>query len=144
MSPQLEKILVEIKPFQVEATKKEHKIMSVSLLRDIYCAFDDGEISFSKISEIINCLHLKQLKEMNDFIPVSERLPETKDYPDGTSYSDTVWATDGKNIYVMRYASLGHDDYGWCNCYNDVEGDGEFDDDYNIIAWKPINKPSNE
>lgn len=143
MSPQLENILKLISPYQTAATKRENKLINISLFKDILQAFDTAEISMSKVCEIINCLYLDKIQER--FIPVSERFPATKDYDNGSSYSDTVWATDGKQVFVMRYAAVVFEDgerqYGWANCYNDIEGDGLFDDDYKIIAWKPINRP---
>lgn len=165
MTAELEKIIDQIHPYTVMATEPAHKIVKVGIMRDIMDAYQSEEITFSKVCEIINCLHIikrdehtaavvKKVVEHHELVTkvksmgftlVSEALPETKDYRNGSCYSETVWATDGKEIYVMRYAYVTDDDnnrlFAWCNCYNNLEGDGEYDDNYIILGWKPINKP---
>ena len=29
----------------------------------------------------------------------------------------------------------------WCNCYGDVNGDAEFDDEYVVTHWMPLPEP---
>ena len=44
-----------------------------------------------------------------------------------------------KDIEVMMRSWLSFEDdtngYVWCNCYGDINGDAEFDDDYKVLAW---------
>jgi hypothetical protein len=52
---------------------------------------------------------------------------------------------DGKCSYdwVNCYGNLNADDewhYFWANCYGKIDGDAEFDDNYKVIEWWPINK----
>ena len=54
-----------------------------------------------------------------------------------TLCSENVWATDGKQIFVANYFYDGKS-YNWANCYGNVFGDGEFDDDFQIMQWQRI------
>ena len=84
----------------------------------------------------------------DQWIPVTERLPEwVKDKSGVTKdYSENVFAKDDKgNLYIMCLGfERDGDDNGsivWCNCYGSIDGDGEYDDDYNITHWMPLPKP---
>lgn len=59
---------------------------------------------------------------------------------EGKDCSENVWGWDGHNILVVSYF-IGDEGYYWANCYGDVFGDAEFDDDYEITHWMPINVP---
>lgn len=74
---------------------------------------------------------------MSEWISVKERVPDTEE---GKDYSKNVWGWDGKKILVVELF-WDIDRWRWGNCYGDVFGVGEFDDDYNITHWMPINFP---
>ena len=68
---------------------------------------------------------------------ISDSLPEIM--PD-KGYSENVLAiVDGyPEMMVMCYSEIIGDNvsYGWCNCYGDINGDGEYDADYKVIKWQ--------
>lgn len=70
-------------------------------------------------------------------------IPTTESTPDclpGKDYSENVFTTDGKNIYVMAYC-YEHDAGGflWGNCYGEIDGDPQTDDEYSgITHWRLI------
>lgn len=71
------------------------------------------------------------------WIPVTEMLP---DRVEGQDYS--------KNVFVICYGSVGimsicyhPEGYIWGNCYGDIFGDPEEDDDYQVTHWCDIEIP---
>ena len=79
-----------------------------------------------------------------NFISTKSRLPSMIDDKD---WSENVLAeVEGfKDVQVMCLYYMPDDEgdwhYVWGNCYGDIHGDGEVDDDYNVISWLPIPKP---
>lgn len=69
----------------------------------------------------------------NKWISAEDELP----YFPKRGSSKNVWATDGFEIFI---ASVFDDDDGWlwANCYGNVFGKGEIDDDYKITHWQPL------
>ena len=68
------------------------------------------------------------------------------EFIDSKDYSENVLAeVEGfTEIQVMSYALMKNSSnqpcYAWCNCYGDINGDAEFDDNYKVIRWTPIPK----
>lgn len=58
--------------------------------------------------------------------------------------SKNVFALCDGKVLVMTYCFIKEDDghYVWCNCYGDINGDGEFDNNYEVTHWMPIELPS--
>ena len=65
---------------------------------------------------------LKERREADRWIPVSERLPENDEY---------VLVYDNSDMFVAWFSKK----LGWCSF------DGDFDEHTPIIAWKPLPKP---
>lgn len=85
---------------------------------------------------------VSQLSEpmSGQWIDVNELLPQYKD-SGKADYSENVFTTDGKDVFIMArcYVETG---WLWGNCYGDIDGDPEVDDQYeNIIKWMPLPKP---
>lgn len=59
---------------------------------------------------------------------------------EGKDYSGNVWGWDGDTLLVVAFFNDA-DVWGWGNCYGDVFGDAELDDDYEILFWKNIDIP---
>ena len=81
-------------------------------------------------------------KDTINWISVKDKLPEIIK---GKDYSENVLACcNGELMVVTR--SFNYDDNGnyswfWANCYGNIDGDGEIDDDYEITHWMPLPKP---
>ncbi len=71
------------------------------------------------------------------WISVKDKLPPLIKY---SNHSDNVLAICNGKLMVMCYSYIFGDDSGyfWTNCYGDIEGDGEFDDDYDVTHWQPL------
>jgi hypothetical protein len=71
------------------------------------------------------------------WISVEDSLP---DYLDGEDYSANVFTTDGHSLCVMsRHYDYDAEGWMWANCYGDIHGDAELDDDYSQIThWMPL------
>ncbi|MFA5243670.1 MAG: DUF551 domain-containing protein [Pedobacter sp.] len=92
-----------------------------------YCVFKC--IAFIKGAEFAN----------PKWIKCSERLPEMID---GEDYSENVLAiVEGyTNIQVMCLMNISNESIVWANCYGKIDGDAEFDDNYNVLMWMDLPK----
>jgi len=71
------------------------------------------------------------------WISVEDGLPN---YIEGEHHSENVFTTDGTNVYVMVRC---YEEGGWLwgNCFGDIDGDAEIDDEYeDITHWMPLPK----
>jgi hypothetical protein len=62
----------------------------------------------------------------------------------GKDYSENVLAVCDGVVMVMCYGYIDFEPEGgwvWSNCYGDINGDPEFDDEYKPTHWMPIPKP---
>jgi hypothetical protein len=81
------------------------------------------------------------VKKQNDgWISVQDRTP---DLMEGKDYSENVLAILDGNLAVMCFAWTPGEyeeggGYYWANCYGDINGDPEWDDDYNPTYWQPL------
>lgn len=79
------------------------------------------------------------------WISVKERLPELIKDQD---YSKNVFAICNNELLVMAYCLVPDDDgnwgYVWCNCHGDINGDAEFDDNYDVTHWMPLPEKLNQ
>lgn len=82
---------------------------------------------------------------MSNWIDVKDRLP---DFIEGKDYSENVWAWENNHTAAqIMCLALEQDDEGgwgkvWCNCYEKVYGEGEYDDNYEVTHWQPLLIPS--
>lgn len=90
---------------------------------------------------VIQRIAFKQgYEKAKEWIKTEEELPELDPK---TGCSENVLArVDGHDeimVMCLCFISL-FGEYGniWANCYGDIHGDGEIDDDYNVIEWKYI------
>lgn len=71
---------------------------------------------------------------------------KTPDIIDGEYYSHNVLAVCDNELKVMCYTWVDGEDekgwpkngYVWANCYGDINGDGEWDEDYDVTHWMPL------
>lgn len=77
-----------------------------------------------------------------DWIDVKERTP---DLIEGKDYSENVLAVLNGRLAVMAYCYIKDDDggwfYAWANCYGNIDGECEWDDNYNVTHWMPLPDP---
>ena len=79
--------------------------------------------------------------ENNNWISVNEKRPLL--IP-GMNCSQNVLAICEDRLMVMCYCYIEEGEnsgYAWCNCYGDINGDGQFDDEYKVTHWMPFPAP---
>lgn len=89
-----------------------------------------------------SCQKRKEAEAATAWIPCSERFP---DFIEGKDYSENVFTMCNGFIGVMAFTKqndLETDGYytAWANCYGDINGEPEYDDDYYPTHWKPLDK----
>jgi Protein of unknown function (DUF551) len=77
-------------------------------------------------------------RDEDKWIDAVKQWPDIK--KDGCS--DNVLAIEDGELKIMCLAELKDDDNNWCtawcNCYGDINGEGEFDEQYNPTHWQPL------
>ncbi len=89
---------------------------------------DEAYFSKNNISKIVELLltDLEQDEKENGWIPVSERLPEIK------NYEECYLVTDGRFIWMAYWTPEKEWIFAECtNCKNKIDWAG-------IVAWKPL------
>ena len=87
-----------------------------------------------KIMSVINSL------QVNSWIDANKQTPELiKD----ENYSKNVLAFCNGQLMVMCYCYNPSEDdaergFFWSNCNGQIDGDAEFDDDYDVKFWQPL------
>ncbi len=76
----------------------------------------------------------------NGWIDASKQTP---DLLENENYSENVWAICNGQRMVMCYCYNPSEDdsergYFWANCYGQIDGEAEFDDDYDVKYWQPF------
>lgn len=115
--------------------------MKVSLL--------DLEKIVDKISSRLEALvGVPSEPSFGQWIDVKEKIPVYIKYSDGSEAdnSEKVFTKDKNgNLYVMElWYERDADGWLWANCYGDINGDAEIDDDDYaeiITHWMPLPKP---
>lgn len=84
---------------------------------------------------------------LNDWVKVEDGLPFVKE---GEDNSENVFAIVNDRIHIMAwcYIDEGFDDesgkdlsgWVWCTCNDDIYGDPEFDDNYEVTHWRYLPK----
>lgn len=71
------------------------------------------------------------------WIDANKRQPELLE---NENYSNNVWAVCDGNLMIMCYCYIPGEDGGfvWANCNGDINGDADFDDEYNVTHWMPF------
>jgi hypothetical protein len=77
--------------------------------------------------------------DLGGWISVEDRLPELTD-----GCSENVLVYENKQVQVMCLSHMKDDDNNWCvvwcKVYDGLDGDGEFDDNYEPTHWMPLPK----
>lgn len=93
------------------------------------------------VCDLIGEAQKEGYKEAMRWRDPEEELPELLP---GCDYSNNVLAqVEGfTETQVMCLLFIPDDEggwgYVWGNCYGDINGEAEWDDDYEIIGWRPI------
>lgn len=92
------------------------------------------------VNDIAELYSLSRNKE--EWVSCEDRLP---DLIAGKDYSENVFAIERGELRVMALVYINEDDqtagYIWANCYGDINGDAEMDDDYQVTHWQPLPIP---
>lgn len=107
----IDEIINQHQEFAHEATKRENKIAFVDQMRTIIQAYNNEEISLSKVCEIINCGYLAKRK--SDTAVMAVAFAEWKD---GEKISKPI---DGNYYYQNKWYSAADLYKYWIeNIYN--------------------------
>lgn len=95
------------------------------------------------LKEIAKAAHLAGQQASWEWIPVEDGLPPLID---GEDYSENYFVMCDGIMGVMALTRQRNDDtdgyyLAWANCYGDINGDPEYDDDYYTTHYMPIPKP---
>ena len=101
-----------------------------------------GHLNAELYQAIINTYrHLHPSPSPSGWIDVKDRTPDTID---GKDYSENVFVICDGKLEVMSYGWVDAEPVGgwvWSNCYGDIRGDSEWDDEYKPTHWMPLPKP---
>ena len=76
------------------------------------------------------------------WVRVEDRLPEIIE---GKDYSENVFAWCNGQIMIMCRTWVDGEPesgYVWANCYDDIDGEGIWDENYYPTHWQPLQLPS--
>ena len=114
-------------------------------LREIYENNSNTTI-YDREGDVIGSL--MDVDEFEQAIADYEKSKWKTGFPDlieGKDFSDNVLAevegyTDPQVMCLCWIASEndGESGYAWANCYGKIDGECEFDDNYNVIRWTEI------
>lgn len=99
---------------------------------DIQKLFVEAPELYKYITALDN--YIDEVETQDEWIDCSERLPEIIG---GKDYSENVFVICDDKLMVMAYCWV-ESGYHWCNCYGDINGDPEFDDEYKPVKWRTI------
>ncbi len=57
---------------------------------------------------------------------------------DGEDYSKNVYAIVNGIVDIACYCYIAGEGFAWASCNGEINGDAEFDDDYDVTFWQPI------
>jgi hypothetical protein len=75
------------------------------------------------------------------WISVKDRKPELKgEFPDRSSDTVLAWIPSGMILAKYLYIDEGDEGKGyvWCQVYDGLDGDAEWDDNYEVSHWCPL------
>jgi len=82
-------------------------------------------------------------KDKDEWVSLNRTSPNLIE---GKNYSENVLAWCNNELKVMCYCYIDSEDdeergYVWADCNYDINGDAEFDDDYDVTHWQPLPSP---
>lgn len=83
----------------------------------------------------------KEGVKQNEWVSVNDRLPELN--AEGFSENVFAIAEDYDKLLVMCYCTMPEGRV-WANCYGEIDGHGEWDDEYIVTHWMPLPKPPSQ
>jgi len=124
----------------VKPSKENQKELLSEMMREDE---EDGvyELTKDDLEELLN----ESEKEINSFqkdnqLRESERISVEEILPE---LDKQVWAwVEGykkPQLFLRTYVDNGG--WFWANCYNEIDGDGHIDDEYEVTHWQPFIKP---
>lgn len=101
----------------------------------------DGYIQGARAEYLRNRKLSEERQPGFGWISVEDRTPAPIK---GKDWSENVLAFCEGRLMVMAYCWLTDGEnsgWTWCNCYGDINGDPEFDDEYSPTYWMPLPTP---
>lgn len=103
----------------------------------------DDEFNIKSIAEYLQ-RHFATTPSVkaDGWVRVEDRLPEIIE---GKDYSENVFAWCNGQIMIMCRTWVDGEPesgYVWANCYDDIDGEGIWDENYYPTHWQPLQLPS--
>lgn len=104
-------------------------------------AFSAAKEEDDMVSGVAYLIGYQEGLKQNEWISVSDRLPELN----AEGFSENVFAiAEGYDkLLVMCYCTMPEGRV-WANCYGEIDGHGEWDDEYIVTHWMPLPKPPSQ
>ena len=99
---------------------------------------------FYILPELLGVAHHSFMVGYNEAIRWRDPKDELPELLPGCDYSNNVLAqVEGfTETQVMCLSFIPDDEgewgYAWANCYGNINGEAEWDDNYKVIGWRPI------
>lgn len=138
--------LKQASPYQATQVKPFITAAIYPLLNEVFKQ-DEGNISISRFTEILNGIAYKYFQEHSAWTSTRTATPALIE---GKDYSENVLAiVDGyDDVQVMCYVYTPDDDnkptFFWANAYGNLHNEAELDDQYNVTHWQYLPKKLNE
>lgn len=80
---------------------------------------------------------IQRFQEKNFWIDAKKETPQLLE---NENYSPNVYAVCNGELAIMCYCYIPGEDGGfaWANCNAKIDGDAEFDDDYEVTFWQHL------
>lgn len=97
-----------------------------------------------QLNQHIERAYLAGMEEAQRWVSVEERLPDPYDEDAPLGNRVLAMVVGHKYPLVMCRDWIDDDDYklggwyAWCNCYDSINGDPIFDDNYQVTEWRYI------
>ena len=80
---------------------------------------------------------VSEILKKDRWVDAKKELPK---FIEGEDYSRNVLAVCNGALFVMCLCYIPGDEGGfaWANCYGDIYGDWDFDDDYEVTHWQHL------
>ena len=113
---------------------------AIDCVSNLMCSFKNNEALLLVLSKLKG--KVIEYANQSKWISVEDGTPEMLE---GENYSKNVFAIckelHGLQVFCYCYNPSETDNergFFWANCYQNIDGECEFDDNYTITHWQPL------